>query len=123
MAQKSWSIYENGRLAEYEGFIKHARNAIHSMPPPWKEKHEHAGHPFEHSARALIICLLLKMWLGKAFRDVVSFLKGNQHLWEFIGITSLPSRSTLQRAMNRLSNEYLEELNRTVVEPYRKKGL
>ena len=123
MAQESWSVYEKGRLNEYEGFIRHARNAVYSAPPPWREEHEHAGHPFEHDARSLVICLLLKMWLGKAFRDVVSFLKGNEHLWPFIGITSLPSRSTLQRAMNRLSKEYLGELNRMVVEPYRKRGL
>jgi hypothetical protein len=123
MAQVSWSVYEKGRLNEYEGFIKHARSAVYTMPPPWREEHEHAGRPFEHNARALVVCLLLKMWLGKAFRDLTSFLKGNEQLWVLIGITSLPSRSTLQRAMNRLSEEYLEELNRRVVEPYRKKGL
>ena len=54
---------------------------------------------------------------------MASFIKGNEHLWELIGITSFPSRSTLQRAMNGLSKEYLEELNRMVVEPYGKKGL
>ena len=62
------------------------------------------------------ICLLLKIWLGKPYRDLVSFLDSNTYLWPVIGLRMLPGRMGLQRAMNRLTREYLNKLNLFIIE-------
>ena len=59
----------------------------------------------------------MKIWLGKPYRDLVSFLADNSaHLWPVIGLRELPGRMDLQRAMNRLTREYLGSLNSFIVE-------
>ncbi len=74
------------------------------------------GKPNKNDARALVICLLLKIWLGKPYRDLVSILADSTYLWPIIGLEVLPGRMDLQRAMNRLGREYLDTLNQFVVE-------
>jgi hypothetical protein len=81
------------------------------------------GQPAKNDPRALVICLLLKSWLRLPYRNVVSFLDDSKYLWPIIGLKELPGRMDLQRAMIRLTKEYLTELNSFIVEEgyYRKK--
>lgn len=126
VARGGWSGYEKGRVVEYEGLLKEASAIVWRMKPPWSnEKHRKGGRPFEHDARALILCLLLKVWLKRSYRDLVSFLNGSRHLWSTIGLKELPGRMALQRGMRRLDRAWLDSLNRRVVEMYdaHKKGL
>jgi hypothetical protein len=82
------------------------------------------GQPAKNDPRALVICLLLKSWLSLPYRSVVSFLDNSEYLWPIIGLKELPGRMDLQRAMIRLTKEYLTELDSFIVEEeryYRKK--
>jgi hypothetical protein len=83
------------------------------------------GQPAKNDPRALVICLLLKSWLRLPYRNVVSFLDDSKYLWPIIGLKELLGRmDLLQRAMIRLTKEYLTELNSFIVEEewyYRKK--
>ena len=74
------------------------------------------GAPNNNDTRALVICLLLQLWLRKPYRDMVSFLSDSTYLWPIIGLGKLPGRMDLQRAMNRLTREYLDSLNSFIVE-------
>lgn len=74
------------------------------------------GQPAKNDPRALVICLLLKIWLGKPYRDLVSFLQDATYLGPIIGLRKLPGRMDLQRAMNRLAKAYLAPLNSFIVE-------
>lgn len=126
VAKGEWRRYEKGRVVEYEGLLKVASSVVWGMKPPWSsEEHRKGGRPFRHDGRALILCLLLKVWLKKSYRDLVSFLNGSRHLWSTIGLNELPGRMALQRAMRRLERGWLEGLNRRIVELHdsdRKKG-
>jgi hypothetical protein len=114
-----WHDYENGKKKEYGEFVRKAREFAYSRPPPPSIYHNttpKGGAPNKNDARAIVICLLLKTWLGKPYRDLVSFLSSNVYLWPAIGLTVLPGRMDLQRAMNRLTKEYLDSLNSFIVE-------
>ena len=64
----------------------------------------------------MVVCLLLQLWLRKPYRDMVSFLSESAYLWPIVGLRALPGRMDLQRAMNRLTREYLDSLNSFIVE-------
>ncbi len=113
-----WHDYENGKKKEYGEFVRKGREFAYARPPPsiYHNTTPRGGAPNKNDARAIVICLLLKMWLGKPYRDLVSFLSDNAYLWPAIGLTILPGRMDLQRGMNRLTREYLDSLNSFIVE-------
>ncbi|MBI2185054.1 MAG: hypothetical protein HYU39_08870 [Thaumarchaeota archaeon] len=121
-----WHDYENGKKKEYGEFVKKAREFAYAQPVPaiYYNTTSKGGKPNKNDPRALVICLLLKIWLGKPYRDMVSFLSDSTCLWPIIGLKALPGRMDLQRAMNRLTKEYLSQLNSFIVEQgyYSKKG-
>jgi hypothetical protein len=118
-----WHDYENGKKKEYGEFVRYAKEFVYAKERPWTPNPSNRGQPVKNDPRALVICLLLKMWLGKPYRDLVSFLADARYLWPVIGLRELPGRMDLQRAMNRLSRQYLDSLNSYIVEQaYLKKG-
>lgn len=116
VAKGQWHDYEEGKKKEYGEFVRLAREFVYAGASPWQANPADRGQPAKNDPRALVICLLLKIWLGKPYRDLVSFLSDNEYLWPLIGLRVLPGRMDLQRAMNRLTKEYLASLNTFVVE-------
>jgi hypothetical protein len=111
-----WHDYENGKKKEYGEFVRKAREFVYAMEQPWTPNPDNMGQPSKNDPGALVICLLLKIWLCKPYRDLVSFLSDNVYLWTIIGLKVLPGRMDLQRAMNRLTRDYLDSLNLFIVE-------
>jgi hypothetical protein len=111
-----WHDYENGKKKVYGAFVRQAREFIYARERPTTPNPNNMGQPAKNDPRALVICLMLKIWLGKSYRDLVSFLADDTYLWPIIGLRVLPGRMDLQRAMNRLTKEYLDSLNSFIVE-------
>ena len=124
VAKGEWSDYERGKKKEYGEFVRKARELVYAREPPWQANPDSRGQPAKNDPRALVICLLLKTWLRLPYRNLVSFLLESTYLWPIIELKELPGRMDLQRAMNRLTKEYLSELNTFIVEEgyYSKKG-
>jgi hypothetical protein len=116
VAKGQWSDYENGKKREYGEFMRRAREFVDAGEAPWEANPANRGEPVKNDPRALVVCLLLKIWLGKPYRDLVSFLSDSTYLWHIIGLRVLPGRMDLQRAMSRLTKEYLAQLNSFIVE-------
>jgi hypothetical protein len=98
-----------------EGFTQRAREFVYANELPWEANPNRMGQPSKNHPRALVICLLLKAQLGESNRGLVLFLSGNKYLWPAIGLKKLPGRMDLQRAMSRLSDEYLMKMNSFVI--------
>jgi hypothetical protein len=113
-----WHDYEDGKKKEYGEFGRKAREFVYAQPGPsiYYNTTSKGGKPNKNDARAIVICLLLQLWLRKPYRDMVSFLSESTYLWPTIGLRALPGRMDLQRAMNRLTREYLDSLNSFIVE-------
>jgi len=116
VAKGQWSDYENGKKREYGEFMRIAREFVDAGETPWEANPANRGQPAKNDPHASVICLLLKIWLGKPYRDLVSFLSDSTYLWHIIGLRVLPGRMDLQRAMSRLTKEYLAQLNSFIVE-------
>jgi hypothetical protein len=125
VAKGEWSDYEKGKKKEHGEFVRKAREFVYAREPPWQANPDNMGQPVKNDPRALVICLLLKTWLRLPYRNLVSFLTESNYLWPIIGLKELPGRMDIQRAMNRLTKEYLSELNSFIVEEgyYRKKEI
>jgi len=93
-----WHDYKNGKKKEYGEFVRKAREFTYARPAPpiYRNTTPKGGKPNKNDPRALVICLLLKIWL--------------------IGLKVLPGRMDLQRAMNRLTKNYLDSLNSFILE-------
>src|SRR5438132_13347104 len=114
MVQKGeWHDYEYGKKKEYGECGRKEREFVYAQPEPsiYYNTTPKGGKPNKNDARALVICLLLKIWLGKPYRDLVSLLSESTYLWPIIGLKVSPERRDLRSAMNRLSREYLDSLN------------
>jgi hypothetical protein len=119
VAKGEWGDYEEGKKKkEYGEFVRKASEFVNAEPAePWRyNARGKGGHTPNNAPRALLVCLLLKIWLGKPYRDTVSFLSESTYLWPIIGLKVLPGRMDLQRAMNRLTKEYLTHLNSFIVD-------
>ena len=110
-----WHDYEDGKKKEYGEFVRKAREFAYARPAPPIYYNTTPKGPNKNDARAVLVCLLLKIWLGKPYRDLVSFLADGTYLWPIIGLGVLPGRMDLQRAMNRLTREYLDSLDSFIV--------
>jgi len=113
VAKGQWSDYENGKKREYGEFMRRAREFVDAGETPWEANPANRGQPAKNDPHASVICLLLKIWLGKPYRDLVSFLSDSTYLWHIIGLRVRPGRMDLQRAMSRLTKEYLAQLTRS----------
>lgn len=111
-----WHDYENGKKKEYGEFVRQAKEFVYSREKPWTPNPNNMGQPAKNDPRALVICLLLKIWLSKPYRDMVSLLADSTYLWPIVGLRKLPGRMDLQRAMNMVTREYLASLNSFIIE-------
>jgi hypothetical protein len=67
-------ITRMGRRREYGEFVRKGREFVYARDQrPWTPNPNGMGQPSKNDPRALVICLLLKIWLGKPYRDMVSF--------------------------------------------------
>jgi hypothetical protein len=72
-----WSDYEEGKKKEDGALVRRASEFVYAEPEPWRYSASgKGGHPPNNDPGALVICLLLKTWLGKPYRDLVFFLAG-----------------------------------------------
>ncbi len=113
-----WHNYENGKKKEYGELVRKAKEFVYSQPAPsiYYDATPKGGKPNKNDARALVTCLLLKIWLWQVVSRPCILLADSTYLWSIMGLRILPGRMDLQRAMNRLTEEYLAHLNTFIVE-------
>src|SRR3990170_4278004 len=85
-----WRDYENGKKKEYGEFIRKARELVYVNASPWHSNQNNRGQPVKNDPRALVICLLLKIWLWKPYRDIVSFLPDSTYPLPVIWLRRVP---------------------------------
>lgn len=101
----NWKIYDLAMKQEDEWFIQQAKEIIDEMLEPWKQSK--MGRPPKHPPKSLVLVLLLKPKHQKSYRGLESFLREGKR-YKQLGFTSPPGKSTLQEAMAKVPEEYLE---------------
>lgn len=103
----NWKIYNLAMKHEDEWFIQHAKEIIKKRPEPWERGT--MGQPQKHPPKSQVLALLLKSKHQKTYRELESFLREDGR-YKTLGFTSPPGKSTLQEAMDKMPEGYLEGL-------------
>lgn len=103
----NWKVYDFAMKHEDEWFIQQAKEIIDEMPEPWEQSK--MGRPPKHPPKSLVLSLLFKSKHQKTYRGLESFLREDER-YKKLGFTSPPGKSTLQEAMEKVPEEYIEKL-------------
>ena len=104
-----WKAYDRAKERELLAFLREAKTLVGSMEKPWP-RHVMGRPPYD--GRGLVLCVLLKQYLRMPYRDVEAFLHASPSVRREIGLDEVPDFKTMQRAMEKLSESYVRELNR-----------
>ncbi len=120
-------IYERTCKDEENGFLREAMALVQGMTKPrgWTRRKdrgrppEHGpGRPIEYPWRSLVVSLLLMQYLGLGYRDMAAHVQARPGLLEMLGFGKAPSKTTLHRAHQALTQGWLEGLNARVLEGF-----
>lgn len=115
----SHSFAGNGWLGQEElsQFAEKLKELVFSMPPVWepRKKPGGPGKPCQ-SPRGLTLLAILQDYTGMTDRGFEGFLAANGWLVELAELDSPPSRRSLYRYRKRLSREWVQELNTSIID-------
>jgi hypothetical protein len=120
MRKINWKVYEKVEKEEIRLFLEISKRIVWKQKKPkgWKKKRGPGRPPYDW--KGLVVLLLLKVFYRLKFRETASFANGFPDINEFLELEGAPSRSTLQRAMNKLDVAWLRKLNDTIVAEFKK---
>ena len=104
-----WKSYDKAKERELLSFIREAKEIVSRMDEPWS-RHVMGRPPYD--SKTLVVVRLLKEYMRMPYRDVESFLKSSYSIRRELGLNKVPDFKTIQRTMERLSEDYLKKLNR-----------
>jgi hypothetical protein len=102
---------------EDEWCIKNAKEIIKMMPELWK--HGKMVQPQKHPPKSQALALILKSKYQKTYRELESYLGENKR-YKTLGFISSPGKSTLQEAMVKIPESYLEKLEKGLATVFKK---
>lgn len=114
-----WKTYDKAKQRELLAFLEEGRKLVGAIEEPWRRRV--MGRP-PYDGRALVLVLLLKQYLRMAYRDVESLLRASPEVRRAVGLADVPDFKTIQRAMERLPEAYVRELNRRLAGRFRFAG-
>ena len=120
----NWALYENLRQIERDTAFRLLKWAVDSLPPPWDSSWKGIGRK-PYDARALTVVTIWQEIEGKSERACTADLERDKERLRMLGLKHAPHRTALYRTRKRLSEEYMRELNRKILErlkPARKVG-
>ncbi|MEM0488102.1 MAG: transposase [Candidatus Bathyarchaeia archaeon] len=111
----NWALYENLCRIEREEAFGLLRWAVYSLDPPWDCGWKGIGRK-PYDARALTVLTVWQEIEGKPERAYTADLERDKERLHMLGLEHAPHRTALYRTRKRLSEEYMEKLNRRILE-------
>lgn len=99
---------------------KTARRFANRLSPPWDMQER--GRPQVHDSRTVFVLCLLMVSLNLTY-DLMEAEKRKGYLQQVLKVDILPSRSSLQRGMQRLNQKYIRKFNKLLVRKFVNKGM
>ncbi len=116
----NWKKYNKIKEKELEIIFKEAIRIINDTKEPWTEKQY--GRPPYPSKSMVLICLL-KVYFGMPYRDIESLIRNNKTFQDMLDLEHIPDHNTIQRAMAKISIDYLQSLNQRLTFVFKKRGM
>jgi hypothetical protein len=120
----NWALYENLCKIERDEAFRLLKWAVDSLPPPWDSGWKGIGRK-PYDCKALTVLTVWQEIEGKPERAYTADLERDKERLHMLGLEHAPHRTALYRTRKRLSEEYMEQLNRRILErlkPARKVG-
>jgi len=87
-----WNDYENGKKKELWRIRQESEGVCIRKGTTTRDTNpDNIVQPVKNDTSALVISPL-EIWLGKPYRDIVSFLADCTYLWPIIGLKVIPGR-------------------------------
>jgi hypothetical protein len=74
-----------------------------------------------YPSKAMVNICLLKVYFRMPYRDMESLIRGNQTFQNMLNLDRVPDHNTIQRAMEKIPMEYLENLNQRLTFSFKKR--
>jgi transposase len=111
----NWALYETLRRFEREEAFHLLKWAVDSLPPPWNSDWKRIGRK-PYDSRALAVVTVWQEIEGKAERAYTADLERDKEHLHMLGLEHAPHRTAIYRTRKRLSEEYMRQLNRKILE-------
>lgn len=103
------------KMKKPKGWTKHTTRGR----PPKKKP----GHQEEFSWQGMAVVLLLQAYLDLDYRKMSAHLKARPELVQRLGFPRAPSKSQIQRCLERFPPSWLDQFNKLVLEEFKKSGV
>lgn len=112
----NWAWYENSRKDEARRFARKLKELVFALPPLWtpRKKKGGPGKPYQ-DPRGLAFLAVMQEYTSETDRNYEGWVKANPWLVELAGLDYPPSRRSVQRYRSRMTKEWLDELNTSIL--------
>ena len=116
----NWKKNNKVKEKEFEILLKEGMRIVNETSEPWSVK-QYGRRPYP--SRAMVNICLLKIYFRMPYRDMESLIRSNQTFQEMLHLDSVPDHNTIQRAMEKIPMEYLENLNQKLTFSFKKRNM
>ena len=71
----------------------------------------------------MVLICLLKVYFGMPYREIESLIRSNRTFQEMLNLEKIPDHNTIQRAMEKIPMDYLQDLNQKLTFSFKKRNL
>lgn len=115
-----WKSYGKSKEKELSILLREAKRIVEETDEPWPK--EHYGRP-PYPSRTMVLICILKVYFKMTYRDIEGLLKTNATLRRELNLTVVPDHNTIQRAMEKIPEEYFRKLNNRITLNFKKRGM
>ena len=116
----NWKKNNKVKEKEFEILLREGMRIVNETPEPWSVK-QYGRRPYP--SKAMVNICLLKVYFRMPYRDMESLIRSNHTFKKMLHLDSVPDHNTIQRAMERIPMEYLENLNQKLTFSFKKRNM
>ena len=120
MGVYNWKKHNKIKENEFGILIREGIKIVNEAQEPWTEK-QYGRRPYP--SKAMVNICLLKVYFGMPYRDIESLIRSNKTFQEMLGLKKIPDHNTIQRSMEKIPLDYLQNLNRKLTFTFKKREL
>jgi hypothetical protein len=116
----NWKKHNKIKTHEFEILLREGMRIVNETQEPWSKK-QYGRRPYP--SKAMVNICLLKVYFGMPYRDIESLIRSNKTLQEMLNLKQIPDHNTIQRAMEKLPMDYLQNLNQKLTFSFKKRKM
>jgi hypothetical protein len=116
----NWKKNNKVKEKEFEILLREGMRIVNETQEPWGVK-QYGRRPYP--SKAMVNICLLKVYFRMPYRDMESLIRGNQTFQNMLRLDRVPDHNTIQRAMEKIPMDYLQQLNQRLTFSFKKRNM